>query len=561
MQTPTKSTSRSLRLIAVFAALAVAVLLRPSISSAASTSLRTATRVVFVGDSITGQGALNTNGWVQLIDAALTEVSPTAHPKLVPLGGSGQSVESWQSVEKDSRDADRFLDVPKVNVKAELDQKADILVVMLGMNNILAPYTSSSAESLDRWEKAYGDLIASLASRAKPDTIALGTITPCTEDPASPRNKLRALMNERIVHLARANGYVVLPTGDESLWMLQRGRTYSPEFHVTRDWVHPNFAGHVAIALGMLNGLGDTDAAAKVRDKYEPGLLTAAAPKLPALSWSVAPGLETPAGTSYRVHYWWRDESPAKASPRVTMTPPTGWKATPLAMSATQGEFTLTGSADKLRNVFTLSASSPVGNCQVDGAIPAPWRVATGVLNIAAWPSHKYEPQAGPLPWDEGLAKGEGLGALQTAADGRSLRWTRIYPSADFTGGPNPASIDFVAASAAETFEAGYAARWIYSAKERSVSLKLGSNVFAGNIGLAVWLNGERKYAAVITSEPQKQATIAANLHQGWNFLLAKSNHFTWQWQVSIDIVGVTGDDLTDVRYATSDDKPKDSPK
>jgi hypothetical protein len=87
-------------------------------------------RIVFVGDSITGQGWNNGEGFIHLIDNALRKANPDSTGVRIPLGGSGQSVSSWQSVEKGSRDKSSFLDVKGFDVKVELDKPADVLIIM-----------------------------------------------------------------------------------------------------------------------------------------------------------------------------------------------------------------------------------------------------------------------------------------------------------------------------------------------------------------------------------------------------------------------------------------------
>ena len=107
-------------------------------------------RVVFCGDSITGQGG----GWLGAgycfqMEWALKQRHPDATPKLVALGGSGMGVGNWIGVEKNSRTTEAMLDVKEVGVKANLDQPADVLVVMLGMNDVLAPYIGGTDADLD----------------------------------------------------------------------------------------------------------------------------------------------------------------------------------------------------------------------------------------------------------------------------------------------------------------------------------------------------------------------------------------------------------------------------
>ena len=57
------------------------------------------TRIVIVGDSITGLGENNPKGWGHLLRESLLNSSRKKH-EIILLGGSGQSVGSWLNVEK-----------------------------------------------------------------------------------------------------------------------------------------------------------------------------------------------------------------------------------------------------------------------------------------------------------------------------------------------------------------------------------------------------------------------------------------------------------------------------
>ncbi len=62
---------------------------------------------------------------------------------------------------------------------------------------------------------------------------------------------------------------------------------------------------------------------------------------------------------------------------------------------------------------------------------------------------------------------------------------------------------------------------------------------------MAVSLNGEEVYVGHITMEPGKRKEVAARLRQGWNVLVFKANHCTWQWQCAVDLAPV-GEDVLD---------------
>ncbi len=86
-----------------------------------------------------------------------------AAAKAWPVGGAWRNAHRREEV---------FLDVPKIGVKAALDRPADVLVIMLGMNDVLAPYVADEPASLDRWTDDYRALIHALQQRVKPGVTA-----------------------------------------------------------------------------------------------------------------------------------------------------------------------------------------------------------------------------------------------------------------------------------------------------------------------------------------------------------------------------------------------------
>src|SRR5262245_21374437 len=88
-------------------------------------------RVVLVGHSITGQSRNHPAGYAHQLDWALQQVYPGCHPRIIALGGSGQGIQAWLNTEKRSRTENFSLDIKGIDVKTELDQPADVLIVML----------------------------------------------------------------------------------------------------------------------------------------------------------------------------------------------------------------------------------------------------------------------------------------------------------------------------------------------------------------------------------------------------------------------------------------------
>ena len=150
-------------------------------SAHAETIVHENDRIVFCGDSITGQGGRGgSTGWVGLIKEGLAISRPTGGQTLIALGGSGATVGAWQIFEKKSRDNPAILDVPGVDVKATLDGGADIIVIMLGMNDLTSPGVKDAPADFDAWAVRYHDLIEALKARVHPRVVALATITPYT---------------------------------------------------------------------------------------------------------------------------------------------------------------------------------------------------------------------------------------------------------------------------------------------------------------------------------------------------------------------------------------------
>ncbi|QNN24615.1 hypothetical protein HED60_20845 [Planctomycetales bacterium ZRK34] len=446
-----------------------AVVLAPAPAHAADqpaggSTLRPDDRIVFIGDSITGQGWNHPRGFIHLIESSLKTKWPDGKWQVIPLGGSGAGVGAWQNFEKRSREGEVRLDAKEFEVGAALAQPADVVIVMLGMNDLLAPYVKPTEADIDAWEARYRALLDALRQRVKPRVLALATISMCSEDPASPKNQIRDRLNARLAALAAEQELTLLPVGQTMVDLLKRGRQRVPDFHVTGDYVHPNQQGHYAIAIGMLRGLGAVESARALEAR----------------------------------------------------------------------------SAEDLDRRAAGHANQPAAQP------PPPWLVGTGLFNPQAWPGNKFDPDRGRLPCDGHIVAGRLTDPTVTGTD---LVWNLYHPSVNFTGSDDPGSVDFTAVSFGRVHEVGYALRWIHSEKKRIVQLQLSSKVFAGSIGLSVWLNGHERYAGVITDEPHRRTELFAVLRPGWNILAIKCNHLTWQWQVTANLVQVNDDDLSDLHY------------
>ena len=517
--------------------------------------VRDGDRVVFVGDSITGQGMnIGPGGFINLFKAGLEAARPESRVTVVPLGGSGHTVGSWQNVEKQSREKETFLDVKNVDVREALDRHADVLIVMLGMNDTLSPSLDASPASLDAWAVRYRDLLAALRSRTTPRVTALATITPNTEDPQSPKTLAIAEMNRRVAAIAAEQDCVLLPTSDTIWETLRAGRRLKPDFHVAPDFVHPNGVGHASIAAAMLRGLGETKAAEAITTQHIQKAFAAARGELPGLSYTIVPK-ELPLGSdeaTFEIRAFYTPVATGGA-PRFSLEAPTGWQVRSVEPQGNEAVFMVSGKPERLENVFTLSATTGNTKKETIITIPAPWLIGTGFTNPAAWErgAQDYVPDKGVLPGEERLSAGKDFGGMPADWTGNAPKWSRYVANIDNTGGPTPGNLSLYAVSFANTFETGYGARWIHCDREVPVELRFGSQVFAGQQGVVAWLNGEKLYAGSITNEPNRKAVRKAVLKPGWNSLVFKANHCQWQWQFSCDILCDTPEDAASLRIST----------
>jgi hypothetical protein len=421
------------------------------------------------------------------------------------------------------------------------------------MNDMLAPYVSDSPESQDTWIKQYRQLLTALRERVKPRVIALGTITPYTENLTSHANRVRDALNRRVAILATEENCLLLPSGQRASEILQLGRVSSPDFHIANDYVHPSRMGHAAIAAAMLDGLGEYALAQQISDNYFTPIYQQTIRKYPVISYKIEPievKLDSAVST-FRIRYWYKAEVMTKQL-QIRLTTPAGWSTAENAISTPTGEFTVTGSTYKLKTPLTLEASDGETVTTTFINIPAPWLVASGVPCNAAFPGNTFNATSAILPADEKLMNGEGLGQPVTITPTQSLTWYRNFASIDFPGGDDPESVSFIALNFFQHFYVGYAARWIYSEKDRAVKITPTTKAFAGNNTATVWVNAEQIYNGLLTRTP-----VDAKLKTGWNLLVFRSNHLTWQWQVTMTLKSADEtDDLSDLRYSVQLTRP-----
>ncbi|MGN0833926.1 MAG: SGNH/GDSL hydrolase family protein [Kiritimatiellia bacterium] len=519
-------------------------------------------RIVFVGDSITGQSRNHSEGFARQLDAAYegTVEESSLRPTVVSLGGSGQTVESWKNVELNSRtDSEMTLDIAGVYVGENLDQHADRLVVMLGMNNVLQPTTHDTSDSLATYRRNYHELVTNLVVRATPDDIYLASVPPCTEDPEGPKNALIAKLNAEIRALVeeladdetcagRALHYV--PVFENQTNLLAVGRILSPACHVTGDKVHPNGIGHVQIAHSFLTAFGHADAAAWLQaNRLQPKLDSLAADNESGLSYALVPVGEGEVGAfafTVRANWVTRADETAPASVAFELELPAGWTETSAAVvQGLAAVFSVEGPLELSATPLTVRATPSEGSARsVIVSVPAPWRVSTPVAvnwsnSSGSW---VYDREGAAGATETAIEANTGFAAIEAADPDRTPAWHNLFPSVDYVGGADYRSLDFSAISAYPVFGTAYALRYVYAARATEATLNLSSTAFAATLDTEIWLNGESVLVAAGT-----EASARVRLKAGNNLLAVRSSHTTWQWQAAVELKA--DDTSLDLRY------------
>ena len=523
----------------------------------AESKIKPGSRIVFVGDSITGLSVNDSNGFNHQMKWALSQSFKEGEvPELVSLGGSGQGVATWMNIAKMSMTQERFLDIKGVDVKVNLEKKADILIFMLGMNDILCPYVKPTEVDMDRWTDDYMKLINNIRERTKPGITGLASITLLTEDLNSQKNIIRNKLNERVKALTAKHGFIYLETGEEMERLLKQGRALDTKFHPTRDFVHPNTPGHTAVSIAMLEGLGAMEPARALRKKYlSAGIFDCSQKAHLAYSYSIKETSPTSDKVECTVNYTFTPKAGTRCAANVSLNmnyPGSSYNSQNSFDTDNKnhsGSIKLFLEPTRQKTKLNMSATADGETISHTIVIPAQWLVAAGIPHQATWQGNNFIADKAALPCDAKLIKGEGFNA-PLSVDGASYPWQCYTASVNYSGFENPDSLAWYATTYCNHFDAAYATRWIYSEKERKAQLELGHDTFSSTIGLTIWMNGQALDPVLLLRSSRKRQYRDIVLKKGWNHLLLRSDHSTWQWQHICTLKGLTSDKLDDIRYS-----------
>ena len=473
--------------------------------------------VVLIGDSITEQAYRIPWGYYH----ALTNAAPGIN--FIPLGFSGYQVKGWSDMERASvtnADVWTWYRNPGWNLKSVFDGKVDAVVIFLGMNDILQPSIRDDAADVARWLHDYATFVRNLRARARPREMIFATITPLTADPASPKNRVRERLNNRLRMLAALTGARVADFGAAIDGGLGAFRAIDPDYRLVPDFVHPNALGHLMIAEELCAELGLADAAdalaARIEDRTN-DLADRSADLVAtvALDRSCRPDdPELVYNLSFNVA-----DAGRGILPETRVLVPAGWSVDEKLLIGVEGTFRLRGTPSSLTTRVVVEASVPTWDESSDGP--------TGAETLRAFVDI-------PAPWK-----------LRDERGG----WTVYGASGDYTGGAAPGSIDPFQLYFGWKDNTVQAYRRVWSEKARDVTAVLSHQTFSATLELAVSVNGREVWKDRMDRHGRNRLEKRIHLDAGWNPIEITCTNHDWQRQFAFDLLPLDGDDLSRLRY------------
>ena len=515
-------------------------------------------RIIFVGDSITAQGVGSKQGYYHQFTNELQKAYPSSCSEVIGLGFSGNTLFDWKdSLEVKSRTQSVPANCGGFDVRTAFASHGDVVFILLGMNDILKPTMLDDEAVLQTWKAKYRELVQAIRARVTPREIILCEITPLTEDPLSPKNRVRDRMTQLARELAREEACRVAMTGASVFDVVGRCRKVRHDYHVVPDTVHPQQPlGHAAIARGMVAALQDDKLVAAFDARID-AEIAKLRPAKPAVTYWLKPQPGCPAERAeqtYRVACFWSDGTEAKAArvPTFSLEVPEGWSVADGPVSKAEATFTVRGAAERLQTTLTIVARAGEETVRQAVQIPAPWRVVCGPDNGGAWAGSRGYVPTNSVPFLEAdLVAGRHF--LEPFSDGkRTYGWQVNTPCVDYTAGDDPNSVVPYSLTFGSPNDVLYAVRWVYSAKARPVQVQLSHRTFSATLGFVVWINGERVMTADLNRSGKNKEVGQAALKPGWNCLLVRNDHLQWQRQFACALLPAEGDTLDDLRYSAT---------
>lgn len=473
--------------------------------------------VVMIGDSITEQAFRNPWGFYHVLTNAAPEIN------FIPLGFSGFQVKDWLKWERASvtnANLQTWYRDPGWNLKTVFDGKVDAIVIFLGMNDILQPSIRDDAADVARWLYDYATFARNLRERSHPRTMLFATVTPLTADPASPKNRVREKLNNRLRMLAAMTGAGVVEYGEAISDGIELYRGVDPDYRLVPDFVHPNALGHLRLASQLCAALGLESAEGAVDERLqdlESELFERNDDRLAltvALDRCCRP---EDSELVYDLRYALAGFLEIQSEVRVLVPP--GWSVEPPQRIGGGGAFRLRGAPTARKTRIVVEAVVP--------------------------------------RWDEGSDRPSGVGMLRAFVDipapwklrDESGVWKAYSASNDYTGGAEPGSVDPFQTYFGWKTNTITAARRVWSEKARDVKAVLSHQTFSATLDLAVKLNGREVWKDSLDRHGRKRVEKTLHLDEGWNAVEIVCTNRDWQRQFAFDLLPLDGDDLGKLKY------------
>ena len=482
-----------------------------------------AERIVVVGDSITGHSMNLPCGYTHRVRLALQEAGVT-DVEFVPLGGSGQTVSSWRGIVDNSYKNRQRLDIPDIYVKDEFDKGADTILIFLGMNDAHCPSISNADNCYDVWKEEFQDLINKVKARCPYKKLILSAPTMLTESPYDFKNLQMDKMESVVRQLAKENGATVCEIRRDFKAAVENARKQDVEYRVIRDYVHPRELGHDVMTVAILRAIGQDKAADMYLEKYcseyqkdfqKPGMSL----------YVVSPA---PIGKAIvRGNLRGADKS------QLTVDAPEGYKVDKIELGEGE-EFTiyLSGSSEELTTYVTVKTGDIVRKVKLN----APYRLAMGFYVPPFGNEAQFNKDAAVTQIDKDVL--DGKNPLESTVDGKPVEWFSFFPSVDYTGGDDPNNIDFYAVDNCYGFEGAYFVREVYSPEEQKVRVDFAANSYSTNEMVTLYCNQDRVYEHFFSRGGKTTDSTEITLKKGWNRIVGRTTHTTWQWVISVSFNG-----------------------
>lgn len=202
-------------------------------------------RLLMIGDSVTDAGRARPigekaglgNGYPALVKALLDSAYPELAIRVTNTGVSGNTVR----------------DLKKRWREDVIDLRPDWVSIMIGINDVWRQFDSPEITESHVYLAEYADTLDALVLSTEPLVSGIVLMTPYFMEPLKD-DAMRAAMDKYGAAVKRiADTYGTLFVDTQAIFDGLLGHMHSA--NIAWDRVHPNLAGHMALARGLLGAL------------------------------------------------------------------------------------------------------------------------------------------------------------------------------------------------------------------------------------------------------------------------------------------------------------------